>query len=78
MEDKVECAYKMDISFAEYSRILIENTEKLVGEILTVLEIIDLTEVQEKAVKSMVKQAIWRFCNVMKSNLEPKNKQLEV
>jgi len=64
------CAHK--IEFGPFAEVLDRATEKMVGEVLTILEAVIPGERQVEATKVSVKQAVWRFNRNLKTNLEEK------
>lgn len=55
----MSCVHKLEYSPA--IEVLDKNTEKLVGEILTILEAVIPGDRQAEATKATIKQAVWRF-----------------
>jgi hypothetical protein len=70
MSEKEKCSYKL--SFSETNKILDEQTEILIGKVLTLLEAVIENDRQSEATKKTVKQYCWAFNKDIKSILELK------
>jgi len=62
------CAYKVGVG--EVTKLLDEKTEKMVGEVLTILEAVITGDRQADATKSTVKKIMWSFNREVKSGLD--------
>ena len=62
------CEYK--IGFGPAAKILDERTERMVGEILTIIEAVVSNDRQVEATKAVVKKYIWNFNRDVKNSFE--------
>ena len=64
----MNCAHKVDLS--GLIKLLDEKTEKLVGEVLTIIEAVVPGDRQAEATKVAVKKLLWGFNREMKSGID--------
>ena len=64
----MECAHK--VSLGDLNKLLDEKTEKMVGEVLTILEAVIPGDRQTDATKATVKKILWGFNRDVKSGCE--------
>jgi len=68
LESKMSCAHTVE--FGPATKLLDEKTEKMIGEVLTILEAVIPGDRQTDATKSTVKKIIWNFNREVKSGFE--------
>jgi len=64
----MSCAF--EVEYGKLIELLNKGTERLVGEIMPVLEAVISADRQADATKSIVKKAIWSFNRELKSCIE--------
>ena len=64
------CAYKVGVG--EVTKLLDEKTEKMIGEVLTILEAVITGDRQAEATKSTIKKIMWSFNREVKTGIEGK------
>lgn len=62
------CAH--NIEFGNLMKILNDRTEKMVGEVLTIIEAVVSGDRQAEATKSTIKKLIWAFNRDLKAEIE--------
>ena len=58
------------VDFAEVQKTIDQKTEKIVGEVMTLLEAVITSDRQAEATKSTVKKILWNTAREMKADLE--------
>jgi hypothetical protein len=72
MEENAGCAFVVE--YAKMNEVLTKETEKMVGEILTIIEASMPDGSSREATKSLVKQSVWRSVDRMKEKINPQKK----
>ena len=67
-DKKDQCAFM--IAYPEVVKVITEQLDSVVGEVLTVIESALPEGSSREATKKLVKAAVWRGCDRMKAQLE--------
>jgi hypothetical protein len=68
MADEVKCAFA--VQYPEAVKIITEQLDSVVGEVLTIIEASMPEGSSREATKVLVKKAVWRGCDRMKLQME--------